>query len=72
MGVEIIGLIAGLLALIPVVYSAMQKRKANRNDLGKVESAEMGAAMDRADAAPRVQPVPRQGQPVYVRRKPPV
>jgi hypothetical protein len=49
MGLEIIGLIAALLALIPVVISALNKRKANRNDLGKVESAELGAGMDAVD-----------------------
>jgi hypothetical protein len=56
MGVEIIALIAGLLALIPVVVSALRSRKANRNAIGKVESAELGAGMDRVDAATRVQP----------------
>ena len=60
MGVEIIGLIAGLLALIPVILSALNKRKANRNDIGKVENAELLAGMDRVDAAtPRVQPNPK-------------
>lgn len=57
MGVEIIGLIAALLALIPVILSALNKRKANRNDLGKVESDELGAGMDAVD---RLHPAPRQ------------
>lgn len=58
MGVEIIGLIAGLLALIPVILSARNKRKANRNDIGKVESQELLDGMDAVDraAAARVQP----------------
>lgn len=49
MGAEIIALIAGLLALIPVIITAVNRRKAHRNDLGNVESTELLAGMDRAD-----------------------
>ncbi|MEI6085789.1 MAG: hypothetical protein WCS70_16010 [Verrucomicrobiota bacterium] len=49
MGVEIIALIGALLALIPVVISALNRRKANRNDLGKVEVDELDAGMSRVD-----------------------
>lgn len=57
MGPEIIALIAGLLALIPVVLSALKSRKANRNEIGKAENAELLRGMDRVDAATaRVQP----------------
>jgi hypothetical protein len=61
MGPEIIALIAGLLALIPVILNALNNRKANRNDIGKVESAELRDGMDAVDAATRVQPPKQQG-----------
>lgn len=61
MGPEIIALIAGLLALIPIILNAMKNRKANRNEIGKVESAELLAGMDRVDAdAARLRSTPKQ------------
>ena len=62
MGIEaVIALIAGVIGLITVVMKAMQNRKANRNEIGKVESTELKAGMDAVDAAapapPGVQPV---------------
>jgi hypothetical protein len=72
MGAEFLALIPVVLGLIAAFINAQKTRKANRNDIGKVESAELGAAMDRADAAPRVQPAKLKGRTVYVRRQPPV
>ena len=58
MGFEaVIALIAGIVALIPLILNARNNRKANRNALTKVESDELGAGMDAVD---RVQPVPKQ------------
>ena len=57
---EIIGGILAILAVvIPVILKIVQSRKANRNDLGKVESAELLAGMDAVDRRDdeRVQPV---------------
>lgn len=54
MGLEaIIALIAGIVALIPLILNARNNRKANRNALTKVESDELGDGMDRVD---RLQP----------------
>jgi hypothetical protein len=46
---EIIALITALLVLIPVVITAINRRKAKRDALGKVESTELGSGMDRID-----------------------
>ena len=57
---EIIGGILAILAVvIPVILKIVQSRKANRNDLGKVENAELLAGMDAVDRRDdeRVQPV---------------
>ena len=52
MGAEAIGaIILGLLALIPLIIKARNNRKANRNEIGKVENAELLSGMDRVDAA---------------------
>ena len=57
-GLEIVGALIGLLALVvPLILKGIQNRKANRNEIGKVESAELGAGMDAVD---RVQPVPEK------------
>lgn len=56
MGVEILALIAGLLALVPIIMNARKNRKANRNDIGKVESAELRDGMDAVD---RLYPPPK-------------
>ena len=45
----IIALIAGIVALVPLILNARKNRKANRNDLGNAESDELGAGMDRID-----------------------
>ena len=56
-GLEIAGGIVALLAVVvPLILKGLQNRKANRNEIGKAESAELGAGMDRVDAATRVQP----------------
>ena len=53
-GLEIVGSLVALLAvLVPVILKGMQNRKANRNEIGRVESGELGAGMDVVD---RVQP----------------
>lgn len=57
MGVEaVIALIAGIIALIPIILNIRNNRKANRNALLKAESDELGAGMDAVD---RVQPPPK-------------
>ena len=49
-GLEIVGSLVALLAvLVPVILKGMQNRKANRNEIGKVESGELGAGMDAVD-----------------------
>ena len=49
-GLEIVGSLVALLAvLVPVILKGMQNRKANRNEIGKVESGELGAGMDATD-----------------------
>ena len=68
MGAEaIIALIGGIITIVTLVLKAMSNRKANRNDLGRVENAELKAGMDKVDAItesplnpPSVQPVPKQ------------
>lgn len=53
-GLEIAGaILTGLLTLIPLILKSRANRKANRNEIGKVESTELGAGMDRVD---RMQP----------------
>lgn len=57
MGIEaIIALIAGIVALIPIILNIRNNRKANRDALLKAESDELGAGMDAVD---RVQPPPK-------------
>jgi len=57
----IIALIAGIVALIPLILSARKIRKDNRNALAQVECAELDREMDAVDAASqRVQPPPGQ------------
>ena len=61
MGVEaIIALIGGIIALITVILKLRTNRKANRNEIGKVEAKELLDGMDAVDrdapAPPRVQP----------------
>ena len=52
MGAEaIIAVIGGIITIVTLVLKAMSARKANRNDIGKVESAELLAGMDATDAA---------------------
>lgn len=54
MGAEaILGILAGLLALIPIILKIRNNRRANRDALTKAESDELGAGMDAVD---RVQP----------------
>ena len=64
MGAEaIIALIGGIITIVTLVLKAMSNRKANRNDIGKVESKELLDGMDAADRAtapPSVQPVSKQ------------
>lgn len=57
MGVEaIIALIAGIVALIPLIVNARNNRKANRDALTKAESDELGAGMDAVDKLQPPQP----------------
>lgn len=57
MGIEaVIALIAGIVALIPIILNIRNNRKANRDALLKAESDELGAGMDAVD---RLQPPPK-------------
>jgi hypothetical protein len=58
MGIEaIIALIAGIVALIPIILNIRNNRKANRDALLKAESDELGAGMDAND---KLQPPPNR------------
>lgn len=58
MGIEAIGaIVAAVLGIIAAIVKLRQNRKANRNEIGKVESAELGAGMDAVD---KLQPPPKQ------------
>lgn len=57
MGIEaVIALIAGIVALIPIILNIRNNRKANRDALLKAESDELGAGMDAVD---KLQPPPK-------------
>ena len=57
MGFEaVIALIAGIVALIPLIVNARNNRKANRDALTKAESDELGAGMDAVDKLQPPQP----------------
>lgn len=50
MGIEaVVALVGGIIALLTVILKLRTNRKANRNEIGKVESAELGAGMDAVD-----------------------
>jgi len=45
----IIALIAGIVALIPLILSAKKIRRDNQNAMGQVDDATLRASMDRVD-----------------------
>ena len=50
MGIEaVIALVAGILALIPLIINARNRSRVNKNEIGKVEVDELDAGMDRVD-----------------------
>ena len=52
----IIALIAGIVALVPLILNARKNRKANQNDMGTVDDTTLRDSMDRTD---RLFPAPK-------------
>lgn len=50
MGIEaIIALVAGIVALIPLIYGARKNRRDNQNAMGNADDATLRDSMDRTD-----------------------